>query len=154
ICSLKPSTQGGPKLSRCQISTTSSRIGLGLAEAVALLQKKVRCCEIVVDTGQYDGEVRRCRISIHVSLDDGITAALKPTHAVGNNAGILTSEEKSLISFGRRVRVDCREVELILPMEKIGDDVRRGWNTIGNCCEHECVVTRSPGESIPPVTAL
>ena len=39
-------------------------------------------------------------------------------------------------------------------MEKIGDDVRRGWNTIGDCCEHECVVTWPPGESIRIASAL
>ena len=54
----------------------------------------------MVGTRQNDGEVRR-RISIRISLDDGIAAALKPTHAVGNNAGILTSEEKSLLPLRR-----------------------------------------------------
>ena len=53
--------------------------------SLAPLQNKVRCCEIMIDAGQYDGEVRG-RISIHVGLNKCIAATLKPGNFVGNDS--------------------------------------------------------------------
>jgi hypothetical protein len=71
-----------------------------VSRSKAPLQNEVRRREIVVEASQYDRKVRR-RISVHIGLNNRVAAALEPTHAVGNNVGILTSEEKSLVSFGR-----------------------------------------------------
>ena len=48
------------------------------------LQNEIRCCEIMVDARQYDREFR-CRICVHIGLNNCVAAALKPSNVVGND---------------------------------------------------------------------
>src|SRR4051812_41610876 len=126
-----PSGSGRPSAAHAQVAVERGLIGGSAQSGVEIdhcsrcpLQKKVKLIKLQAGATQRDPNVRGC-ISIHIGLDNGMSGTLEPSHAVGDNVRILSTKEKCLISFRlwRGVRIDRREVELILAMDKVPNEV-------------------------------
>ena len=67
---------------------------------------------------QYEDKVRSC-VAVHISLNNRVAAAFKPSNAVRHNVLILKLDESErLISVGSRrsIRVNSRQVDYVLSM--------------------------------------
>jgi hypothetical protein len=82
------------------MTNTTTATGIPLLPSVELAWP---CCQIVIDTRQDYLEVSVC-VTIHVGLDNGIPPILEPSDPVGDDARILTTEPKCLVSASLELR--------------------------------------------------
>jgi hypothetical protein len=78
----------------------------------------------VIDTDQFDQKVR-AHVTIHIGLHEGISAALVPSHAVSNDAAVLT-ERKCLVALLGGVPVDADNINNVGAMNETLYDIKGG----------------------------
>ena len=80
-------------------------------------------------TGQFDQKVRG-RIAIHIGLHEGISAALVPSHAVCDDAAVLTAERKCLVAILGGACVNAGNINHVGAMNEILYDIKLGGRAV------------------------
>src|SRR5215208_2360888 len=100
-----------------------------------------------INAGQLEREIR-CRIAIHIGLHEGISAALVPSHAVCNDAAVLTRECKCLVAALGGVRDNACNINLGRTMNEILYDIKRGGRAVSEGGIDKLVGSRATGQDI------
>ena len=99
----------------------------------------------MIDTCQHKHELYVGCIAVHVGLNNGVSAALIPAHAVRTE--VLTCKRKRLVPVLGRLRVDAGKVDSVNAMDKILDHIKIDSWTVSDHRKYKTVGSGPAGEA-------